>query len=595
MRILFVLFLTPLLFAMSLKEPQKPIFQKSNAKLPLLTDIKPEIYGYHKPIETKTLIDTDKIPLFLEPITVYPKLYGFQDSFFIQGDHSVVVLDFQKIRTSLISPFGMTLTHITSDNREAFILQNDRLYSYDGKTFTLLPYSFRYAHKLFIDAKNLYLDASTKLIDLSRTFPRYTLYKKLQDIDFCYGTEKTFYFKKHDTLYSATLDNDIEPLLPLRYCVRFHNYYLTRNGSFYSLYAFPKRKIATFAFPKSISGFFILKNRLYLINNDHVVAKLDIATKRLQKITPVFFYPLSYDCNDNFVAFYHENRIYILDSNLTTRKTYSVRFLPDIFSIAISGKNIAYISHKHVYLNGYPLFTPAFIETEMAFDKNALAIASYSSRKHLLQIDIFKNSRHLRSFTLPVRAKMLRKIVLHNDTVIALFFQKALIIHNGKIVRQIPFHLNSPTSLQKRGSLCYLGYDDKLVKIDLDTLELEVVESGEYGIQKGEGLRVYIEKFLPLFLNIDFSDVQYTIATPDDIYSYYALRSYALIWFKLHPHTILVVKKGEIFWLKLTSKHNKILALYPLENNRFAIVDGFGVRVIDLDTLKSRRFTLAPS
>lgn len=583
-RVLFLILLCSVLAEAS-------YFQQIEAKLPLLQEPHPEIFGTKKPIDTLSLVDIEQIPLFMEDFCVYPKIYGFRDIFLLRCKQYVAVIDANGTQTNLVSPYPLSLAAIAADTKEAYILLNSRLYRYDGKRFALLPYSFRDYSRLFIDQKSLYLDGDEKLVQLSRIFPRYQLYKKRGDDYFCFGANERFYYKKDGFLRSVTLDNRQSKLLPLRFCIRFKSYYLTRSGTRYILYRFPKKKIASFSLQKAIGNFFILKNWLYLISDDKVVAKFDLATQRFEKITPRFFYDLSFDANDNYVAYYRNYQIHILDANLTNVATIPLRKLPDIFSIAISRRGtVAYLWHKKLYLNGRYLFTPPYLGVAMDFDGTRLAVASFEDST--LQVDIFDGATHRKSFRLPVRDMMLRSIAFYKSNIIALFMKKALIIHDGRILKEIPFSLDSHTSLQKRGSQAYLNYDDKLIKIDLNTLQTELILSGEYGIQKGEDFTLYTSKFLPLFFIVDFGDRKVTIASSDDIYDYHALRNYAIIWFKLHPHKVLVVGRKRTYWLTLTSVHNKILALYPLWDNRFALMDGFGLRIVDLDTFTSRRIPL---
>ena len=177
---------------------------------------------------------------------------------------------------------------------------------------------------------------------------------------------------------------------------------------------------------------------------------------------------------------------------------------------------------------------------------------------------------------------------LSKDVIIISSSSKALIIKNGKIIKEINYkypHGNLDT-LKKVKNKAYLSYNNKLKEIDLNTLKIQYIASNGYGYKKGNNFLIYKDKLLSLALNIDFKDRKISIAPADSIFHYFALKDYAIVWFKNELNAIYAFSKDKTYKIILASKHNKIFNVFGLEGNRLAVVEGFGLRVIDLDSLK---------
>jgi len=420
----------------------------------------------------------------------------------------------------------------------------------------------------------------------------------LSDILFRYGENGKFYFEQNGSLKSVSLENKIDNVTNnISHFMRFKNYYIVKKHKNYLLYRFANTKLLTFRLKRQdvLDNFFILKNHLYLIGNDKIFAQADLETKKLHYIKPVNFYDLyQYDTNDNFVAYatrdYH---IKILDANLTLIKEYKVNPLPTVFSYAIDRKNIAYIDYekKKVFFNGKALVNLQTTDTNLALDDNRIAIVTYDRYTKKLSIEIYNGIRHTKSYEFKIKAKFINKVLLYKDTLIISFTSKALFIKNGKIVKKILYkhQFSNRITLKKVKNIAYLSYNDVLKEISLDTLKTKYISSKGYGIQNGEDILAYVDKFMQISLIVEFGGKKIPIALVNDLDTYFVLKNYVIVEFINDKTAVYVISKNKTIKLKLTSKHNLILNLFGLDNNRFAVVDGFGLRIIDLDRLKSLR------
>ncbi len=574
-------------------------FQKTDKKLDLLSEerFSSSFENYDKPIQTINLIEKTQIPLFCESSSYFPKIYGYKDRFLLKLQSSVAVLDEQKVLDSLVAPSApLSLIDVVADKKKAYILIDGKLYVYDGKSFKPAAHRFDFSYlHLFIDEKKLYFDKEDTLLVLDRDLRNYTNYKKnkknLDGAFFRYGRDGWFYFKKGRNIEAVSLHNELRSIVKNVDAFRwFKNYYIIKKEGRYTLYTFPKKRIVSFYLKKrDIDNFFLLKNTLFLINDDTIFAKVDLDMKQLHFIKPFPFCDLyGYDVNDNFVAHATKNyTVEILDSDLHLVKEYKINALPSVFSYAVEKNSVAYIDFKkkRVFLNGKELCTLKNIDTSLAFDGSHLAVVGYDNYTKNLFIDLYDGYTHKKSYTLKQDARFILKTLLYKDTLVISFSSKALIIKNGKVLKEIKYahKFGNEVFLKKIGNKAYLGYNDTLKEIDLDTLKIKNVASRGYGIQKGKNVMAYVDKLLHMSLLVDFGDKEFSIAPIDELSTYFTLKDYVVVKFLDEDNTVYVIAKDKITKLLLTTKHNAILNLFGLDNNRFGVVDGFGLRVVDLD------------
>jgi len=584
----------------------KPIyFKKIDKKLPVEKNISLsyDILGYNKPIKVIDLTKNKKPTLFAEYLE-HPKIYGFRDKFLISLNQEIALLNTNTLLDAFVTKNYFSNNSITSDDKLAYLVFDNKLHTYNGKRVQKVPYNFNYFGDLYSDKDNIYFNMSAKkrILVLNRDLKHYTFYESNISSSIDYIKNSTIYtkFRKNGkvNLKSISLDNDVKTLIKNSDNIyKFKDYYITKNGNIYNIYKYPKSLVATFNLPKKyLLKFFILKNRLYLIDafNNKIFAKMDLTDKKFNYIKPVNFYALeSFDTNDNFVAFVKNKNITILDDNLNIIKQYKIKTFPDPWSFAIDGNRSAIRYGNSFYLNGKKIFEAnrEYYTTHLVFYSDYLAIMGSKTGDKKFYIDIFKSDKHIKSYTLQPKASMLKDITFYKDIIVATFESKTVFIKNGKIVKTINYYKKAPDAHLKRvGNMAYLSYLNNLVEINLDTLKIKYNSFHlKNKIRKGESFLITQDNFTKLQTIIKFPDKEYRIISPNNIADSYALKDYAIFRFKSDFNTILAVSKDKIYKLKLVSKYNKIMNIKPLKKNKFAIFDRDGIRVIDLDKIDEQK------
>ena len=580
----------------------KPIyFQKLDKTIkPSKKEFLPNIIGYAKPIKTIDLTNKQKPFLFVESESNYPHIYGFHNRFIADLTSEVIVFDQNKIIDSIINRhFGYN--KISVDKNKAYIFLNDELYTYDKTGFKKKGLNFDFLVSRFdIDKNNLYVGNRGKkddeLLVLNKNLKDYAFYKdltydKFDLVPINYAKDGYIYFRdKNFTLKAISVDNDVNTITSKKYFAKFKGFYILKDKEKYTLYSFPKTKVITFTTTLDFNRFFILKDALYLMDTNTILAKVNLKTKKLHILKPTKIDGWYFDVNDDFLAFAKNDTITIVDENLNVVKRYKINLLPDVYSYTIDKNNTAYIKDEYVYLNGKKIFKEKDIDTDLAFDNNRLAIISYDDYKNILYFDIFKDKKHIKSYTIKPKEnlKYINSTIFYRNIIIISCSSKTLIIKNGKILKEISYkypHGNLDT-LKKVKNNAYLSYNNKLKEIDLNTLKVKYIASNGYRYQKGDDFLMYKDKLLSIALNIDFKDRKISIIPTDSIYHYFALKNYAIVWFKNELNAIYAFSKEKTYKLILASKHNKIFNVLDLEDNSFAVVDGFGVKIINLDLIE---------
>jgi len=601
MKNLRYLILVTVIFILGLyynKPNQTFLFKPISKKLKTLSkkEYSYEIQGYSKTIKTINIVKDDNISLFMQD-NDYPAIYGFGDRFLLDLKNEVVAFNEKKLLNSLVDKNFLQINYIATNKEFAYIFIGDVLYRYDREKFRKIPFKFAAIDRVFADKNHLYTmehfqKDNEELLVLNHNLKEYKFYKdniyKKTNLLPLYAKDSSIYywsFQQKGLLKAISLNNSAKIIVKSGFTIYHKDHYITQDNNSYSLYQFPKKPLVTFDIDREFDHFFVLKNSLYLINNSQIFAKVSISNKTLSYIEPIPFYSSHYDTNDNFVAFVKKGLVTILDKNLSVVKKYKIYILPNPFAFDINKKSIVAVYNDDVTLNNKKILTIKATEIQVALNGENVAIASYDKFKKTLYVDIFKQYTHTKSYTFTVDSKMLNDMVFYKDTIIVAFATKALIIKNGKIAKTVEYYKLDPYSFLKRvGNKAYLSYLNNLVEIDLETLKTKYSSFHlAKEIKKGGDFISKSDDFINIETTIKFPKKEYQIINVDDIMESIALKDYAIFWMKNEMDKVLVFSKDRVFKLKLISKYNKIFAIKPLQENRFAILDGNRFRIIDID------------
>jgi len=582
----------------TVKPNQTFLFKPISKKLKTLSkkEYSYEIQGYSKTIKTINIVKDDNISLFMQD-NDYPAIYVFGDRFLLDLKNEVVAFNEKKLLNSLVDKNFLQINYIATNKEFAYIFIGDVLYRYDREKFRKIPFKFAAIDRVFADKNHLYTmehfqKDNEELLVLNHNLKEYKFYKdniyKKTNLLPLYAKDSSIYywsFQQKGLLKAISLNNSAKIIVKSGFTIYHKDHYITQDNNSYSLYQFPKKPLVTFDIDREFDHFFVLKNSLYLINNSQIFAKVSISNKTLSYIEPIPFYSSHYDTNDNFVAFVKKGLVTILDKNLSVVKKYKIYILPNPFAFDINKKSIVAVYNDDVTLNNKKILTIKATGIQVALNGENVAIASYDKFKKTLYVDIFKQYTHTKSYTFTVDSKMLNDMVFYKDTIIVAFATKALIIKNGKIAKTVEYYKLDPYSFLKRvGNKAYLSYLNNLVEIDLRTLKTKYNSFHlAKEIKKGGDFIIKSDNFINMSTTIKFPKKEYQIVHVDDIMESIALKDYALFWMKDEMDKVLVFSKDRVFKLKLVSRCNKIFAIKPLQENKFAILDGDGFRIIDID------------
>ena len=594
-------FLTPLLLLLAFfwfvyQERQKPFYFEEIDNTFLLQNSKKEgksfaIVGYDKPLKSIDLENDNNISLFTQADRNYPNIYGFGDRFLVDLNLEVVVLDERSIIDALVDKGVMETNRIGVTKDSAYIFLEDNLYTYDKKHFKPIPYHFDFVADFFVDNKKLYIREIAKnrdyLLVLDRNLKNYRFYKIKKRVEYhiepIFAKDSFFYYTdKRDKLEAISLDNAHRVIVKQGYMAKFRDYYIVKEKESFKLYRFPKELITAFRSDRDFSYFFVLKDHLYLLDNHKVVVKVDLTSGATTYIEPVDFFPLYYGTNDNYVAYYKKDTLYILDANLKLVKKYKVNLLPYPFEFDIDGKNIVANYHGEIRFNNKKIFMEKSLVTDLALDGEKITIVGFDRYKQELTIDLFKKDKHTQSYRLKVDTnEFIQKVVYYKNSIIISFASSTVLIKNGKIIKQIKY--GKYGYLKRIKDKAYLSYDDNLIAINMNSFEIIPLMQNYYGARWGKNVAIYHDDIFYLYYIVAFKDKKIKFYDVSSVYEHYALKDYALFRLKKEKDSIFVLAKDQAYKLRLASKYNKILAIKPLEGNRFALLDKNGFRIIDID------------
>ena len=338
-----------------------------------------------------------------------------------------------------------------------------------------------------------------------------------------------------------------------------------------------------------------MRNRLYLANVDSIFAYMDLKEKKLHRIDPIAFQRFGYALSDQGVVFVKDGTITQVDPSFHVIRRDKIRVLPDFHSFAADGNHTAAMYYSYVVLDGKTkarttqgkIYYRRYVDTRLALDGDRLAVVGFDMfDRNKLRIDLFEKGMQKASYELKLKADYLYEALLYRDIVVAAFYDKTVLIQNGKIIKTLDLGARYPHQTIKRvGSSVYLSYGHNLKAIDLKHLKVKIIDSDPLtvGLRKGGDFLIERETLAPFMLRIDFKDKNVTVVDGGGIEHYFALQDYAI--FQTGLHSLLAISKKRAYRIRMTLQNNKIMRIKPLSGNRFVELDGLGLRIVDLDRI----------
>ena len=531
-----------------------------------------------------------------------PEIFGFKDRFLLDLGDEIAVIGAKGVTEALPLKGELSYAKIVGDEKDAYLVLEGRLYRYNDRGFDEMMYRVDRVSDLFLDRKNLYIVMYKKLMIMDRQTQRVSFRKNctfdMNDTQLIHIQNGWAYiWQKKDFKRISLNEGRVETLFKrIDFLHHWQNYYIVQMGRSYTLYRYPKERLAHFKVEKGLPiYFFVLNDRLYLIRAGDIFAIVDLHTEKLHFIDPVPFASFGFGVNDKGAAYIKHGEVVQLDSGLKVVRKDKIRILPESDSFAADGNCTVGFYYGRAVLNGKKVlrnqagkpYYKRYIDTVLAMEGNRVASVGFNIfERNELGIDLFEKGRQIASYTLPLKADFLDGALLYKDTVLAAFYDKAALIRKGHIVKTIDLggrYLDQ--TLKRIGESAYLSYGTHLLKIDLTSGQTDLIDSDPLtkGLRKGE--QVWIERSVlaPFMLTVRFADKNVTIIDGGDIKRYYALNDCAI--FQTGLDRILALCTKGAYLLRMTLKQNKIFNFKPLEGNRFVVLDGWGFRFVDLDKI----------
>ena len=535
-----------------------------------------------------------------------PEIFGFKDRFLLDLGDEIAVIGAKGVTEALPLKGELSYAKIVGDEKDAYLVLEGRLYRYNDRGFDEMMYRVDRVSDLFLDRKNLYIVMYKKLMIMDRQTRRVRFRKNctfdMNDTQLIHIQNGWAYiWQKKDFKRIGLDEGRVETLFKrIDFLHHWQNYYIVQKGRSYTLYRYPKERLAHFKVEKGLPiYFFVFNDRLYLIRAGDIFALVDLHTEKLHFIDPVPFASFGFGVNDKGAAYIKHGAVVQLDSDLKVVRKDKIRILPESDSFAADGNCTVGFYYGRAVLNGKKVlcnqagkpYYKRYIDTVLAMEGNRVASVGFNIfERNELGIDLFEKGRQIASYTLPLKADFLDGALLYKDTVLAAFYDKAALIRKGHIVKTIDLggrYLDQ--TLKRIGKSAYLSYGTHLLKIDLTSGQTDLIDSDPLtkGLRKGE--QVWIERSVlaPFMLTVRFADKNVTIIDGGDIKRYYALNDCAI--FQTGLDRILALCTKGAYLLRMTLKQNKIFNFKPLEGNRFVVLDGLGFRFVDLDKIVPKR------